>query len=289
MGPGQRRGLSRRRGRQRIQFPPPTSDPNPDCCSFVRRSVVSQISGRRSRSRNWRSTVPCVPRLSTVRTSCSSANCSVAFISASPAQWNTTTAKRGTPCATPATKLPAWHGSHSSWRRAPQETDQRGQGECPWSFATVARNGNRSAAEFPGVTVEHQYVDAMSMHLMNQPRTTTWCSRKTSSATFSVGRIRRDHRVARHAAFGDNRRQGRLYEPVHGRRRTSPVRAWQIRWEQSDQRMILRHSGGLEAEATAIETSVRKVLEQGLPHRGPRAPTRGPKVRDEQRTSAASH
>jgi 3-isopropylmalate dehydrogenase len=29
---------------------------------------------------------------------------------------------------------------------------------------------NEVADEFPGVTVEHQYVDAMSMHLMNQPR-----------------------------------------------------------------------------------------------------------------------
>jgi 3-isopropylmalate dehydrogenase len=29
---------------------------------------------------------------------------------------------------------------------------------------------NEVAAEFPAVTVEHQYVDAMSMHLMNQPR-----------------------------------------------------------------------------------------------------------------------
>jgi 3-isopropylmalate dehydrogenase len=26
------------------------------------------------------------------------------------------------------------------------------------------------AAEFPGVTLEHQYVDAMSMHIMNRPR-----------------------------------------------------------------------------------------------------------------------
>src|SRR6202041_4112146 len=29
---------------------------------------------------------------------------------------------------------------------------------------------NEVAAEFPGVSIEHQYVDAMSMHLMNQPR-----------------------------------------------------------------------------------------------------------------------
>src|SRR6202167_5248525 len=29
---------------------------------------------------------------------------------------------------------------------------------------------NEVAAEFPGVTVEHQYVDAMAMHLMNRPR-----------------------------------------------------------------------------------------------------------------------
>ena len=29
---------------------------------------------------------------------------------------------------------------------------------------------NEVAAEFPNVAVEHQYVDAMAMHLMNQPR-----------------------------------------------------------------------------------------------------------------------
>ena len=35
---------------------------------------------------------------------------------------------------------------------------------------------NEVAKEFPEVAVEHQYVDAMSMHLMNQPeRTTTSC------------------------------------------------------------------------------------------------------------------
>ena len=30
------------------------------------------------------------------------------------------------------------------------------------------------AKEFPDVTLEHQYVDAMAMHIMNRPRDSTW-------------------------------------------------------------------------------------------------------------------
>jgi 3-isopropylmalate dehydrogenase len=56
-----------------------------------------------------------------------------------------------------------------------------------------------------------------------------------------------------------------LYEPIHGsapdiagKGLANPLGAILTG------ALILRHSGGLEAEAVAIETSVRKVLEQGF-------------------------
>jgi 3-isopropylmalate dehydrogenase len=56
-----------------------------------------------------------------------------------------------------------------------------------------------------------------------------------------------------------------LYEPVHGsapdiagKGLANPLGAILTG------ALILRHSGGLEAEAVAIETAVRKVLEQGF-------------------------
>jgi 3-isopropylmalate dehydrogenase len=63
------------------------------------------------------------------------------------------------------------------------------------------------AAEFPGVTLEHQYVDAMAMHLMNRPRD----FRRGADGKFvwrhSLRRVRRDYRLAGHAALGHHRRQ----------------------------------------------------------------------------------
>ena len=59
--------------------------------------------------------------------------------------------------------------------------------------------------------------------------------------------------------------KGNLYEPVHGsapdiagKGLANPLGAILTG------ALILRHSGGLEAEAAAIESSVRKVLEQGF-------------------------
>jgi 3-isopropylmalate dehydrogenase len=124
---------------------------------------------------------------------------------------------------------------------------------------------NEVAAEFPGVTVEHQYVDAMSMHLMNQPRNYDVVltenlfgdilSDESAVITGSLGMLPS-------ATIGG---KVNLYEPVHGsapdiagKGLANPLGAILTA------ALILRHSGGLEAEAAAIETSVRKVLEQGF-------------------------
>jgi 3-isopropylmalate dehydrogenase len=121
------------------------------------------------------------------------------------------------------------------------------------------------AREFPGVTVEHQYVDAMAMHIMNQPRNYDVVltenlfgdilSDESAVITGSLGMLPS-------ATIGG---KVNLYEPVHGsapdiagKGLANPLGAILTG------ALILRHSGGLEAEAVAIETAVRKVLEQGF-------------------------
>jgi 3-isopropylmalate dehydrogenase len=121
------------------------------------------------------------------------------------------------------------------------------------------------AKEFPGVRLEHQYVDAMSMHLMNQPTNYDVVltenlfgdilSDESAVITGSLGMLPS-------ATIGG---KVNLYEPVHGsapdiagRGLANPLGAILTG------ALILRHSGGMEAEAAAIEAAVRKVLEQGF-------------------------
>ena len=124
---------------------------------------------------------------------------------------------------------------------------------------------NEVAAEFPGVSVEHQYVDAMSMHLMNQPRYYDVVltenlfgdilSDESAVITGSLGMLPS-------ATIGG---KVNLYEPVHGsapdiagKGLANPLGAILTA------ALILRHSAKLEAEASAIESAVRKVLELGF-------------------------
>jgi len=121
------------------------------------------------------------------------------------------------------------------------------------------------AKEYPDVTLEHQYVDAMSMHLMNQPRNYDVVltenlfgdilSDESAVITGSLGMLPS-------ATIGG---KVNLYEPVHGsapdiagKGLANPLGAILTG------ALILRHSAGLEAEAAAIESAVRKVLEQGF-------------------------
>jgi 3-isopropylmalate dehydrogenase len=121
------------------------------------------------------------------------------------------------------------------------------------------------AAEFPDVALDHQYVDAMAMHLMNRPKDFDVVltenlfgdilSDESGVITGSLGMLPS-------ATIGG---KVNLYEPVHGsapdiagKGLANPLGAIMTA------ALILRHSGGLEAEAAAIEASVRKVLEQGF-------------------------
>jgi 3-isopropylmalate dehydrogenase len=121
------------------------------------------------------------------------------------------------------------------------------------------------AKEFPEVKLEHQYVDAMAMHLMNQPRNYDVVvtenlfgdilSDEAAVITGSLGMLPS-------ATIGG---KVNLYEPVHGsapdiagKGLANPLGAILTG------ALVLRHSAGLEAEAVAIESAVRKVLEQGF-------------------------
>ena len=120
------------------------------------------------------------------------------------------------------------------------------------------------AAEYPDVTLEHQYVDACAMHLMNTPRNFDVVlvenlfgdilSDEAAVITGSLGMLPS-------ATVGGS---VNLYEPVHGSApdiagtgKANPLGAILTA------AMLLRHSARLEQDAVAIETSVRKVLDQG--------------------------
>jgi 3-isopropylmalate dehydrogenase len=120
------------------------------------------------------------------------------------------------------------------------------------------------AADYPGVTLEHQLVDSMAMHLMNIPRNFDVVltenlfgdilSDESGVITGSLGMLPS-------ATIGG---KVNLYEPVHG---SAPDIAGQGKANPLGAiltaAMILRHSANLETDAKAIETAVDKVLDAG--------------------------
>jgi 3-isopropylmalate dehydrogenase len=120
------------------------------------------------------------------------------------------------------------------------------------------------AQEYPDVTLEHMYVDACAMHLMNIPRNFDVVltenlfgdilSDEAAVITGSLGMLPS-------ASVGGS---VNLYEPVHGsapdiagKGIANPLGAILTA------AMLLRHSAKLEQDAQAVEAAVRKALEQG--------------------------
>jgi 3-isopropylmalate dehydrogenase len=120
------------------------------------------------------------------------------------------------------------------------------------------------AQQYPGITLEHQYVDACAMHLMNTPRNFDVVltenlfgdilSDESGIITGSLGMLPS-------ATIGG---KVNLYEPVHGSApdiagtgKANPLGAILTA------ALVLRHSGGLEEEARAIEAAVTQVLDAG--------------------------
>jgi 3-isopropylmalate dehydrogenase len=121
------------------------------------------------------------------------------------------------------------------------------------------------AAEFPDVALEHQYVDAMAMHIMNRPRDFDVVLTENlfgDILTDESGVITGSLGMLPSATLGG---KVNLYEPIHG---SAPDIAGKGLANPFGAiltgALILRHSGGLDEEAAVIETAVRKVLEQGF-------------------------
>jgi 3-isopropylmalate dehydrogenase len=119
-------------------------------------------------------------------------------------------------------------------------------------------------SEYPDVTVEHQLVDSMAMHLMNIPRNFDVVltenlfgdilSDESGIITGSLGMLPS-------ATLGG---KVNLYEPVHGsapdiggQGKANPLGAILTA------AMLLRHSAGLEDDAAAVESAVAEVLADG--------------------------
>ena len=120
------------------------------------------------------------------------------------------------------------------------------------------------AQQYPGITLEHQYVDACAMHLMNAPRNFDVVltenlfgdilSDEAAVITGSLGMLPS-------ATIGG---AVNLYEPVHGsapdiagKGIANPLGAILTA------AMILRYSANLEQDAQSVEQAVNKVLEEG--------------------------
>jgi 3-isopropylmalate dehydrogenase len=127
------------------------------------------------------------------------------------------------------------------------------------------------AAEYPGVTLDHMYVDNAAMQVVSHPERFgvvltgnlfgDILSDLASAAVGSIGLLPSaslGERETDHGTFG-------LYEPIHG---SAPDIAGQGKANPMatilSAAMMLRHSFGLEAEAVRIETAVAAALADGI-------------------------
>ncbi|MBE2291399.1 MAG: 3-isopropylmalate dehydrogenase [Xanthomonadales bacterium] len=117
--------------------------------------------------------------------------------------------------------------------------------------------------EFPDVTLEHQLVDSMAMHLLSRPRAydvvvteNMFGDILTDEASMLAGSLG----LLPSASLGSSRVG--IYEPIHG---SAPDIAGQgIANPYAtilSAALLLRHSLGLEAEAAAIEAAVSDALD----------------------------
>ncbi len=118
------------------------------------------------------------------------------------------------------------------------------------------------APQYPGVTVEHQLVDSMAIHLMNRPRDFDVVLTENLFGDIlsdESGVISGSLGMLPSATLGG---KVNLYEPVHG---SAPDIAGQGKANPLGAiltaAMVLRHSAGLEAEAQAVEAAVASVLD----------------------------
>ena len=120
------------------------------------------------------------------------------------------------------------------------------------------------AKDYPDVTLEHQLVDSMAMHIMNIPRNFDVVLTENLFGDIlsdAAGVITGSLGMLPSATIGG---AVNLYEPVHGSApdiagtgKANPLGAILTA------AMVLRHSANLEQDAAAIEAAVGKVLSAG--------------------------
>lgn len=125
--------------------------------------------------------------------------------------------------------------------------------------------GDVMRRDFADVDLEHMLVDAAAMHLINRPADfdvivteNMFGDILTDEASMLSGSLG----MLPSASIGDARRG--LYEPIHG---SAPDIAGKGIANPcgtiASVAMLLRHSLGLDEEATAVETAIRDVIESG--------------------------
>jgi 3-isopropylmalate dehydrogenase len=119
--------------------------------------------------------------------------------------------------------------------------------------------------EFPGVAIEHMFVDAAAMHLLRRPRDFDVLLTENlfgDILTDEAAMLSSSLGLLPSASLGDGSRG--LYEPIHGsapdiagRGIANPIGTI------LSAALLLRHSLGLEAEARAIERAVSDAIDAG--------------------------
>ena len=132
--------------------------------------------------------------------------------------------------------------------------------------------------EFPDITLDHQLVDSMAMHLLAKPREydvivteNMFGDILTDEASMLAGSLG----LLPSASLGDGRvgpdgsaqpsRQIGLYEPIHGSAPDIAGKGIANPYATIlSAAMLLRHSLGLEQEAACVELAVSKALDAGV-------------------------
>ncbi|HEY0661741.1 MAG TPA: 3-isopropylmalate dehydrogenase [Lysobacter sp.] len=131
--------------------------------------------------------------------------------------------------------------------------------------------------EFPDVTLEHQLVDSMAMHLIAKPREydvivteNMFGDILTDEASMLAGSLG----LLPSASLGEGKVG--LYEPIHGSAPDIAGRGIANPYATIlSAALLLRHSLGLEHEAACVELAVSKALDAGVHTADIAAPGRG--------------
>ena len=122
----------------------------------------------------------------------------------------------------------------------------------------------RIATEYPDICLEHQLVDSMAMLLISRPSAydvlvteNLFGDILTDEAAVLAGSLG----LLPSASLGDGKRG--LYEPIHGSAPDIAGKQWANPLGSIlSAALLLRHSLGLDAEATAVESAVSSVLDR---------------------------